>query len=112
MSLSVAEFRAAYKQYDCRDEDEIARYLQVAECYCPLSVWGKRQPFGIELLTAHFLEVGWQQSIVTAGMATALGQSGNAQLPTQFEDTLTQTTHGRQFKLMWGTIPVAPLIIF
>ena len=110
--MTVTEFRAIYPKFDCREEAEIANFLAIAECYCPLEVWDKRQVFGIQLLTAHFLEVGWQQSVVTAGMATALGQSGNAQLPAMFEDTLTQTTYGREFKLLWGTIPVAPIVVF
>ena len=109
--MTVTEFRAIYPRFECRTDAEITNYLLIAECYCPLSVWDKRQPFGIQLLTAHFLEVGWQQDILTAGMATAIAQGGNAQMAGQFEDTLTQTTYGREYRLMWGTIPVPPLFI-
>ena len=109
--MTVTEFRAIYPKYDCRDESEISGYLAISECYCPLEVWGKRQTFGVQLLTAHFLEIGWQQDLVTAGMATAISQGGNVQLAAMFEDTLTQTTYGREYRMLWGTVPVAPIVI-
>ena len=109
--MNVAEFRAIYPKYDCRTDGEITTYLAIAETYCPISVWDTRQTFGIQLLTAHFLETSWQQDLITAGMATAIAQSGNVSLAASFEDTLTQTTYGREYKLMWGCVPVAPLFI-
>jgi hypothetical protein len=109
--MTVTEFRAIYPKYACREDAEIQRFIDLAECYCPLEVWDKRQSFGISLLVAHFLECAWQQDVLTAGMAVALGQSGNASLPAMFEDTLTQTTYGREYKLLWSTIPVAPIVV-
>lgn len=109
--MTVEEFRAIYPKYECRGDGEIAAYLAIAQTYCPLLVWGVRQPFGLQLLTAHFLETSWQQDLITAGMATGISQGGNVQVAGNFEDTLTQTTYGREYKLMRDVVPVAPLFI-
>lgn len=109
--MTVTEFRAIYPRFQCRDDLEIANYLVLAETYCPQRVWLNRQSFGIQLLTAHFLECSWQQDLITAGMATAIGQGGSVQIAGNFEDSLTQTTFGREFKMLWGIIPVAPIFV-
>jgi hypothetical protein len=109
--MTVQEFLAIYPKYECREYTEIANYLAIATTYCPQMVWGARQPFGIQLLTAHFLETSWQQDLIAAGMATSISQSGSVQVAGAFEDTLTQTTYGREYRLMRDVVPVAPIFI-
>lgn len=108
--MTVAEFLEIYPCYESRQESEIDFYLTLASDYCPLSQWGKRRNNGIALLTAHFLEVSWRESAVTASLASGLTGGNTISMPSTFDESIKLTDFGRQWNMLRNNIPVAPII--
>jgi hypothetical protein len=108
--MTVAEFLGYFPCYQSRSETEIGFCISLATDYCPLSQWGDRRVKGIILLTAHFLEVSWRESAVTASLASGLTGGNSISMPSAFDESIKLTDFGRQWNMLRNTIPVAPII--
>ena len=108
--MTVAQFLAIYSCYQSRSESEIQFYIDLASNFCPLTQWGINQLKGIALLTAHFLEVSWRESAVTASLASGLTGGNSINMPSGFDESIKLTDFGRQWNMLRNNIPVAPII--
>lgn len=108
--MTVADFLAIFECYESRTEAEIQFYLDLASSYCPASRWGVKRDQGIALLTAHFLEVSWRESAVTASIASGLTGGNMINMPSAFDESIKLTDFGRQWNMLRNNIPVAPII--
>ena len=112
MSLvSLDQFLDKYSQYEEVDPSEIdiEGYLEDAETmYCPAK-WGKRRVRGIMLLTAHWIELNWEQTAHAASQATQIAAGRAIKVTGNFENDLTLTNYGRQWSNLRNQIPAIPI---
>jgi|GEM_PF-2716058 len=94
---SVLGFVEAFPRFSDRSHEQIKFWLNVADIYCPSSMWGELRPQGLYLVTAHFLEMLDIQDIETGGKSIPLaaGTGGGSATPQQ--DDFSLTTWGRQY---------------
>lgn len=76
--------------------------------FVPASLWGVHRDHGICLVTAHFLEIEWFQTSLTAAASVTLAKGETSGL-SQYQDDFELTTWGRRYKflrdgLLKGTI--------
>lgn len=110
MAIRASDFLKEYPKYSSVPTDQVEAALRRSERKCPIKVWDEDQAEGIMLYMAHLLESEWQQSIATAGAATAIaqGQAGDSSLT---GDDLDRTIYGQQFRRLRSSLPITGFVI-
>lgn len=66
--LAIAQF----KKFEAVDTDSVQMWLDLYAGMCPLEQFGDRAEICTMLLTAHFLELDWEEKGITASNAKAV----------------------------------------
>ena len=103
MLLSVEEYLTHYPRFASVPPAQIAKALDRAERNCPFYAWGSDQEEGVKLYAAHLLECEWQQTMQTAGAATAIAKGQSAPNPAAI-DFLDRSIYGQQYRALRDTL--------
>lgn len=106
--VSVASFLAIaqFKKFEAVESTSIQMWLDLYAGMCPFEQFGDRAEICTMLLTAHFLELDWEEKGITASNAKAVnaGESlsnrrqASPPQPNMASDAyLSRSTYGQQF---------------
>jgi hypothetical protein len=76
--VSTTDFFAIsqFKKFNVLDAPSVQTWLDVYSELCPIEEFGDRTGLCVMLLTAHFLELNWEEDGVTASNAVAIASGG------------------------------------
>lgn len=107
MSVTLAQFRASYPDFDGFTDAQVEDALELSDLQCPIAVWDNaiKRDRGIKLLSAHYLECQRSQQAMAAATAQSVAQGQASVNAPSGADDLEQTLYGQQFKRLRRTLP-------
>jgi hypothetical protein len=111
LSVTAASFFAIaqFKKFEALEVTSVQMWIDLYAGMCPFEQFGDRAEICIMLLTAHFLELDWEEKGITASNAKAvnMGESlSNRRQPSPPQTNmvsdayLSRTTYGQQFAVI------------
>lgn len=102
---------AYFPEFATANRDLIARLLQEAGEYCPLSVWGKRRLSGSAYLAAHWLAMRLYQQGQMAGAAVSAAKGEVTSMPQGGKESLSATSYGQRYEEIKRHLPIVGMVV-